>query len=143
MTVDKERVQLLVDALESGVYRQTNAKLCKIIDDEQMFCCLGVACEVAIANGLNILVTDPGNTSRAVAYNGETAYLPEEVRDWYGFEYVDPALYIDFVIHPGEDPTEHESSATKANDKYHKTFAQIAAAFRRTYLQEEPTDGQS
>lgn len=141
MSIDKERVQLLVDALESGGYEQTNAKLCKIIGGERTFCCLGVACEVAIANGVNISVTDPGSTSHAIAYNGETAYLPEEVRDWYGFEYVDPQL--DIVIDPDEDPTEHLSSATKANDKYHKTFGQIAAAFRRTYLQEEPTDGQS
>ena len=50
MTPNKENIQKWVDGLLSGEYEQGRGKLNK----DGKFCCLGVACEVAIKNGLNL-----------------------------------------------------------------------------------------
>ena len=42
----KEARQLWIDALRSGDYEQTRETLC----EDGRYCCLGVACEVAIQN---------------------------------------------------------------------------------------------
>lgn len=74
--VVKERVKLWVEALRSGNFRQGRGYM--RIEHEYSsasYCCLGVAMEVAYANGC------PRN---AYANWGKTSLMPEEVRDWYG-----------------------------------------------------------
>jgi hypothetical protein len=46
--------QKWVDALRSGKYKQGQKALTVIAGDEELDCCLGVACKVAIENGLEL-----------------------------------------------------------------------------------------
>ena len=57
MAVNKERIKLWVDALRSGDYQQGFRAMSRIKTeggDSFVNCCLGVACEVAMANGLEL-----------------------------------------------------------------------------------------
>lgn len=47
-TKKKDSVQLWVEALESGEYKQGKGKLVKLMTSERRYCCLGVACDLYI-----------------------------------------------------------------------------------------------
>jgi hypothetical protein len=127
MTVDKERVQLLIDALRSGGFEQGKGRLLR----DGRFCCLGVACVVAQHSGLllrtevdddyDVHFGDPDNWGADANYS----MLPRSVQDWYGFEDQDPEL---------EDDDGDLTPASTWNDEYDKDFAWIADAFERTFL---------
>lgn len=107
LEIDETRMRLLVAALKSGQYPQTRGVLTRVNEDGVMegHCCLGVACEVAIANGLTVhtqVATEAElerNTDLAdstvedilndfgscIIYNGRPGDLSEEVSQWYGF----------------------------------------------------------
>lgn len=68
---------LWVAALRSGEYRQTIGTL----EDAEGFCCLGVACRVAMDHGLSL---DRQTRDGTVYYNNEDCYLPDEVVKWLG-----------------------------------------------------------
>lgn len=75
----------LAVALESGKYEQGTGYLCK----DGKYCCLGVLCELAVAEGITTREGDVpvgGGTSTAVEYGrtGETAFMPREVMEWAG-----------------------------------------------------------
>lgn len=102
MAVNKERVRLLVDALRSGEFEQGQATLRTQADT---YCCIGVACEVARRNGIGIewkLETrsaccdacDQGGLSEVKRwfFDGQTGAFSDTVKDWYGFNEVDPRL---------------------------------------------------
>lgn len=126
---DKARIRLLVEALRSGKYRQTTHKLARYDRKgrKKKYCCLGIACEVAYANGVPLKRV---STDSAVVYydadnHGNTYTLPKAVRDWYGFEFFDP----DLIDESGE-----RDSASGLNDEKRYNFKRIADAFERTYL---------
>lgn len=136
MTIIKERVRLLVDALRSGEYRQGTGALQR----GGKFCCLGVACEVALKNGL-IVLRDPGDDDdgNGVEYSCPTdgdipdssqGELPRGVVEWFGFDSVDPSLMIPFEHTHNAD----EMLASELNDTYLFDFEQIAQCFEYTYL---------
>jgi len=56
MKPTKNQIQKWVLALRSGEYSQTTGKL----QDEQGYCCLGVACDVFIPDGMKTLDTTTG-----------------------------------------------------------------------------------
>lgn len=136
-TPNKERIRLFVDALRSGSYRQGNHILgFPANDGTEEFCCLGVATEVAraqgcqltrengIANGRSAFIyTDPqaqepeDSTTRGV-------YLHPKVQEFYGFDTYNPSL--------------NAGHAANLNDVNHWDFNQIAQAFEDTFL----ADGQ-
>lgn len=69
--------KLWVEALRSGKYKQVTDAL----ENRHGQCCLGVACRVAIDNGLALRV----NADGAVTYFGDdTAELPRAVKEWLG-----------------------------------------------------------
>lgn len=71
-----------VEALESGNYKQGTGRLCRIdLDKNKRFYCLGVACDLAIENGLIVSATDGRD---CVVYDGESDYLPAKVAKWLG-----------------------------------------------------------
>lgn len=130
--VNKERVQLLVDALagKKGVFQQGLGFLTQKVDDVEAHCCLGIACIVAIQNGLDIYVrTGVGDYDlNVVTYEGKHFDLPNAVRDWYGFAESNPMLrYV-------ENGIWRQGSATTLNDDAKFTFSQIAKAFEITFL---------
>lgn len=121
---NKERIQLLVDALRSGRYRQGRGTLA-FYDKKQrkvQYCCLGVACEVARANGLNVPREKFGESYRYGDNDRELpqiSVMPNSVAEWYG---LDPNPYLSAM------------TATQANDAMLLSFRQIANEFEKTYL---------
>src|SRR5947199_768483 len=108
---NRENIQKWVDALRSGDYKQTIGAL----ENEYGNCCLGVACRVAIGDGLRVNVY----SGRVTSFDGEDAHLPASVRDWLG---------VDRVVLGGWP-------ATYANDWAPGwDFARIADEIERAYL---------
>lgn len=105
-----ENAQKWVEALESGEYEQGGGALCR--DDE--FCCLGVACDVALKNGVALKVD---RDQSWVTFDGHPLTLPPAVQDWLGLRTEDGALC--------EGP-----SLTDLNDWESHSFAEIAAVIR-------------
>lgn len=141
----KTRVALLVKALRSGRYKQAKGVLTKLDENGRIIghCCLGVATQVAIKNGLKVSsrkVTDSGR--RCVQYrtpgtpehgtdwseDTETTGLLPIVRDWFGFESRNPN------IAPEEEGGKPYYSAAYANDSEGRNFKQIADLFEAKYL---------
>lgn len=133
--VNTERIRLLVEALESGDYEQGQGHL----NLGGKFCCLGVACEVAIANGLQVEKTTElyyGTNHMIVSYDGSSGFLPLSVANWYGFEgsesHIFGGRYNPIINVPGAGRV----PAATANDAFGKTLPEIAEGFRREYLPE-------
>lgn len=72
-----ENAKKWVEALRSGKYKQGQGYL--RFNDK--FCCLGVACDVAIENGLCVKVD---SANKQIYYGGEVGILPQIVSDWLG-----------------------------------------------------------
>src|SRR5688572_2535633 len=84
-----ERIQLWADALLSDEFTQGRNYLAYQLKDGSLkHCCLGVGCEVAIRNGLEIsrhVQEGPDSFGRQhIVYDGEKFMLPRVVMDWYG-----------------------------------------------------------
>lgn len=123
IVVNRDRVQLLVDALESGEFEQGKGALRLKEHGKYYHCCLGVATEVALRNGLS----DQTN-SGTVWINEVGEVLCDEVRDWYGFNSRSPVL-------TGQRPSgPYSTSAHQWNDSYDANFHEIADMFRKKYL---------
>lgn len=115
---NKANLLLWVQALESGRFHQGRERLKHVSLGAYKYCCLGVACEVAIANG--VAVTERVRETGAIEFDGKIGYLPEEVQDWLGI--------------PGEDPAlDSEITAAQANDGKNMSFIEIAALVRQSY----------
>lgn len=135
MSLNKANMLKWIEALESGNYEQCSGKLTKISDDGKLsHCCLGVATEVALANGLEGLSfetrTDNGSTFRAYCWldaegNGDNqgSWLPEPVRSWLGTSPWGDVELDNLGL-----------SASAANDRLGWDFTRIAAALRAKYL---------
>jgi len=125
--INKERVQLLVNELRTTTDRQGRSTLCWINDKGIAFyCCLGIACEVAIKNGLDlpVQVREEHETIRMYGKKSHSLTLPDEVVDWYGFDADNPLV----TLHSGE------YSLTYCNDALQETFLEIADAIENTYI---------
>lgn len=78
------------DALESGNYPQGGQHLAlRDMNDVMLYCCLGVLCELAAADGV---VEADGNVKRRYGPEREGNYLPEEVIAWAGLDANDPEV---------------------------------------------------
>jgi hypothetical protein len=123
---------LWLAALRSGEYQQTKGKLRRTDDNDNYsagYCCLGVLCDVAVKNGLDLKVeTIDGKFSGYVEYNGNADTLPDAVQGWAGLHEGDPEVrYVD------SDDDEGMSSLSGANDDLRWDFSQIADAIE-SYL---------
>jgi hypothetical protein len=134
--VNKERVQLVVDALRSDEFQQGQGVLRNW--NTHQHCCLGVATEVALRSGFKAV------ENRDDYFNHGIESLHEDIAEWYGFK--DHHGWVDqdpdlLVTHPhtGEKTL---IPATEVNDwlpdESHPgfTFQDIATAFERTYIEE-------
>jgi hypothetical protein len=129
VTVNKERVQLLVDALRSGEFAQHAGSLRGPVGRKRSYCCLGVATEIALRNGL-VVKKDPATDGRFGGQPWEQGYqiMCPPVADWYGFDGGNPLLV---GVNAGEPSRE---VASTWNDDHHLGFKAIADAFERTYI---------
>lgn len=146
MTVNKERVRLLVDALRSGEFEQTVGKL---RSDDDKYCCLGVGAEIARRHGIGGEWDDSEShvcqgpdcklpPSKTWKFDGVATALGSNVLEWYGFEEWivtggDPSLGTVTL----DDGTQVYLSMIGANDDYHLNFEKIADLIEAKYLKEE------
>lgn len=125
-----------VEALESGKYTQGRSRLRQ---PDGSLCCLGVACEAAIENGVELIRCGddyPDYAWKGYLYkqgasvlDSEEGELPEPVMEWLGLGSSNP------VIAYGEpdEAEEGEILATEANDQLNWSFKRIATAVRKHY----------
>jgi hypothetical protein len=116
---DKTNMRLWVAALRSRVYEQGKEHLRK----GGKYCCLGVACEVALAAGVRLTVKN--TLGDATSYNGRLSYLPAEMTQWLGVE-----CDADGDVHV---TPEECLTATSANDTLGWSFERIADELEKTY----------
>lgn len=124
MTVNKERVRLLVDALRSGEFQQGVGVLRN--PDIGRYCCLGVATEVALRNGL---VISPLRHPDSYPWRQSHQVMCEPVAEWYGLPASPKLLRFAGEGNPRE--------AVIWNDELGADFQAIADGFERTYLTDE------
>jgi len=130
-----ERLEMFIQALESGEYKQGKERLTKILPDgTKEHCCLGVMCEVAIANGLEIetIAVSVGFEGEKNVLYGETGrrdFLPKEVQRWYG---VNTNNFM-IPVPCGDENCNSTHSATYANDMFGSDFQAIANGFRTLF----------
>lgn len=117
-----EHIRLWVEALESGEFEQGRECLAQ----NGKYCCLGVACEVAIANG--VALEKETRPSGLVSYSGTGWFLPAAVMEWLGVSHHNPLLGA--------------YRASEWNDTEGLSFRGIAALIREEYGLEEASDGE-
>lgn len=133
MPMKPEIKELWVEALRSGEYEQGRGRLTQWNQDgDEMFCCLGVLCDIAIKNGVEVPVTDwcyedsdwasgiPEDIAGSYIYADEVEFLPEPVMEWAGLADAQ-GTYI--RIESGETQT---LKLTTLNDEIGLSFADIA-----------------
>ena len=115
---NKERVQLLVDALRSGKFTQGRM----VLRIDQAYCCLGVACEIYRQETGAGSWQDARQYAKSFVVAGEESVtqLPDPVANWYGFGDQNPRL-------------QEFNSAIFANDDG-RSFRLIADDFEETYI---------
>jgi hypothetical protein len=70
-----------VTTLRSGRYRQGR----NVLHQGKKYCCLGVACDLAIKAGVKIAVFTGGGVNRDITtYDGVADTLPKSVQNWLG-----------------------------------------------------------
>lgn len=119
MTVNRERVELWAQALESDSYRQCTDILRDQGVDGLHHCALGVGMAVAELHGV-----------RVYPLEWELTKLPSQVVKWYGLNEPDPSL---------DDPQglDPQFSVLDANDDRKLPFWDIAQLLRAKYLKDE------
>lgn len=122
--INKENIRKWVEALRSGKYKQGTGALKTVENGMEWHCCLGVACEVAIKNGVNL---NTSVESHRVIFDGFFGGLPTKVSIWLGLEkcYDNPLITIQ----------ENRQSCVWHNDQYKRTFAEIADGIEKEFLQ--------
>lgn len=115
----------------------TQPQVRNALHTDKGFCCLGIACQVAIANGVKVRVeTLPGDfqdnheEGTHTQYDGHSEELPYAIGDWLGLEdHDEPKVWP-------RDGAERAEYAFIANDTLGQSFAEIAAGLRRYYADE-------
>lgn len=132
---------LWAEALESDEFAQTKGAL----RTPSGHCCLGVACEVAMRNGV-FLEAERDEDSGTFAYDNEDSSLPDAVISWLGLVHENPVIGTNAAaVGECRNPDTltgkcgcgegcHDLvEATFANDELGWTFADIAASLRHHY----------
>lgn len=129
------------EALESGQYRQGYGALHMAGAEQDSFCCLGVACKVAVDHGV---IPEPARGDSPQFTYGtegdtESMVLPRAVRDWLGLPSTDPSVEavtvndVEYAELHGVDIEPDTYAVAELNDSYSLTFPEIAAALRESY----------
>ena len=121
----KEIAEKWVAALRSGEYKQTKGKLADVERAEH--CCLGVLCEMAIKDGVDVEVgvrldEDDGYDIFYTEFDKETGHPPDSVRKWAGMGSPSGRLY-----QPAYD---EDTSLASLNDR-NWSFKQIAEVIEK------------
>lgn len=147
---NKENIRKLVDELRSGNRVQGFGTL-EYTDTDGVTknCCLGVACRVAMANGVNLIAAlgttmtiRPNELVNRVKFlepgGGSENYLPQAVEEFFGFESADPIILVDGVPrHAANVNDEQEYDESTDKYQYKNDFSVIADGFEKMYLSED------
>lgn len=106
-----------VAALRSGEFKQTNSCL----RDGRGYCCLGVACELAVRAGV------------IQSYNSMDGALPTEVEDWLGLRTMTGGYWPSGNLSRALT-VDNDGGIHKGERERQKTFAEIA-----DIIESEPT----
>lgn len=104
-----------LEALRSGEYEQGEGYLDVLeADGTRKFCCLGVLCDLAVKDGLEIEFTRTENGGTGFYGNAgerysESAFLPKAVQDWAGVDSEGsiPGDGVDITNKSGDEVTEN------------------------------------
>lgn len=134
--VNQEAVRLWLQALRSGEYQQGQSYLRR--DDK--YCCLGVACEVAIAHGIPVKKVEIGRGIISYVYDdadGSNQMLLRVVAEWLGFDTANQHYWNNPVVWTEEG---HTTQSLAALNDSGLSFADIADIIERNWLipTEEP-----
>jgi hypothetical protein len=113
-----------LERLDAGADPQGSGYLALRVKGDWRYCCLGIACEV-YREVVGTLALEEGTGPRV--YSGEIRYLPEEVREAFGFRSfrgTDDALVWKSEEHAG---------LADANDSGKLTFPEIAELVRQKH----------
>lgn len=106
----REIADIWTKALRSGEYGQCRGNL----SDGKNFCCLGVLCDIAVKNGVDVLITTE-EWDNHIQYDGEAICPPNSVLEWAGFmKNNNGARYDEYT------------TLWELNDCLGKSFAEIA-----------------
>jgi len=126
--INKVNMRKVVAALRSGQFKQDQGRLARRLPDGTVaYCCMGVFCEVALADGLNLDVTDDHDSMGGPVkkFDTEILFLPPLVRDWagLGLQEYDPRV-------------EHHSELVRLsviNDEFRLPFTVVADLIEKHY----------
>jgi hypothetical protein len=133
--VNKTNMRKVVAALRSGDYKQGQRRLAIVKPDGSVtYCCLGVFCEVAIADGLGVRVGERHDSmgQEVKEFDDEYLVLPVSVRDWLGVNDTDPEVAFGAEFF----------RMSSLNDDVYLSFREIAGAIEDHYklLEDGDTD---
>lgn len=145
------RIRALITALRSGDLRQGQNRLTSITEKgEEYHCCLGVACLVAMEADSSPIIREKScltwdsvtpwwnrdsdiiTLTGQIEYDYEASVLPSHVREWYGFDDVNPDVFWAEKGVNGKDIQTVRSLAS-LNDSG-VSFSRIADAIENTYI---------
>lgn len=109
---DLNEIAIWVGALRSGLFEQTTQSL----QDNQGYCCLGVACELFVADEIK----NYDNFDQSILSGGTPENQPRSTN------------WLNFINEDVERKT--GSSLINYNDNRRKSFKQIAKIIENTYL---------
>jgi hypothetical protein len=127
---------LWIKGLQSGRYPQGRLRLATKEREDWHYCCLGVSCEVAIANGLviDVAVEARGfSGTRLKSYNGSRSALPEAVTRWLGVPESDITIPLMSLMDGQWVCIGTSDVASHANDDLMYSFDGIAAALMHRF----------
>jgi len=125
---NKERIQKWVDALLSGKFSQGKNALRTKEGNKDLYCCLGVLCEVAIEDGVPLEIEDNLHNSELypkgwnISYDAEYIFPPDLVYEW-----------IEIERFPEDDDDNDFMEYARLNDNG-RSFSYIAERIREKYL---------
>lgn len=82
--MNKEVKTLWLEALRSDKYKQGKMCLGKVSKGNNLYCCLGVLCEIAHEHGIVTKTENTQNGLHRFVYDGQEQYLPPTVVKWAG-----------------------------------------------------------
>lgn len=80
-----EAKRLFLEALRSGAYKQGSDVLCRNVEDDSEWCCLGVLSDQAQRRGVHVDVSGPDDSGN-IYFDGCHQYPPLSVARWAGLE---------------------------------------------------------
>lgn len=138
MRCNPGNMHLWIKALRSGTWEQGHGYMMTVSGKA---CCMGVACEVAIATGLPMERTEVPqamvgrNSFNVIRYGDKGVYYPpSQLIEWLGLRAEDTV----FTTNPDATATDiyisHGLTASTANDDKRMSFEEIADRLEERYL---------